>query len=100
MQFTPKKLKKIRGTNRKGKTHLKEAFQPCLYFGNFCGGGGRIGNQYINNNKNKWIGFSSNFQRCGYWRFWKWEEEPKQRELKEGQNDELDLESEFNKDRV
>ena len=54
MQFAPNKLKKI-----EGKTHLKETSQPCLYFGNFCGGGGRIGNLYINNNKNKWIGFSS-----------------------------------------
>ena len=54
MQFAPNKLKKI-----EGKIHLKETSQPCLYFGNFCGGGGRIGNLYINNNKNKWIGFSS-----------------------------------------
>ena len=34
--------------NKKGKTHLKETFQPCLYFGNFCGGGRRIENLYIN----------------------------------------------------
>ena len=51
MQFAPNKLKKI-----EGKTHLKETSQPCLYFGNFCGGGGRIGNLYINNNKNKGVG--------------------------------------------
>ena len=31
-----------------GKTHLKETFQHCLYFGKFCGGGRRIENLYIN----------------------------------------------------
>ena len=38
---------------QKGKTHLKGTFQLCLYFGDFCKGGERTGNLYINNNKKK-----------------------------------------------
>ena len=36
------------GKTKKEKLYLKETFQPCLYFGNFCGGGRRIENLYIN----------------------------------------------------
>ena len=46
------------GENRKGKIHLKGTFQLCLYFGDFCRGGERIGILYINK-KNKWMGFNS-----------------------------------------
>ena len=46
------------GENRKGKTHLKETFQLCLYFSNFCRGGERTGNLYINK-RNKLMGFNS-----------------------------------------
>ena len=43
------------GENRKGKIHLKGTFQLCLYFGDFCRGGERIGILYINKKTNEWV---------------------------------------------
>ena len=58
MQFVPNKPMKMEGKTEKAKLTSKGTFQLCLYFSNFCRGGERTGNLYINK-RNKLMGFNS-----------------------------------------